>query len=411
MRWPEVEEGSRQPNVQSSRSQNVRNNFRLWRCVVGCAITVAAIIANAPDLANAADNESAKVTAKERSSDVAGVRLTTGVGTGVERSYTAQVFDRSGRVISGATLDIGGLGTDPDSRIPTINMRADKSDPTQYSATLRYPSDGDWVLVVRVHTPTQAVDLFTESISGTGIKAVHGHGSLSPSRRAVLKADSTFFQRYAPGGSVGVSDELIETSVGQTPQHSDNSISASRLQTDHEFDPQTVLIAALHTVGAMAWILAVLGLVLANRMRSGAARTEITGFISRHYRLLAGGGLTMAIVTGIPMVLSGSAGLAHPTSLVQSNLGTAYLAVFAFKVVLVAGSLATTWRMGRALPTVTQLSQHLRLASVGAKANDDVSTTRRDGARVYRLAETNVVIGAAILGCVVLLGQLHHLLH
>ena len=50
-----------------------------------------------------------------------------------------------------------------------------------------------------------------------------------------------------------------------------------------------------------------------------------------------------------------SAGLRHPSQLLNTRLGTAYVAVFALKMVLVLGSLITTWRLGRLLPTPARL--------------------------------------------------------
>jgi hypothetical protein len=48
---------------------------------------------------------------------------------------------------------------------------------------------------------------------------------------------------------------------------------------------------------------------------------------------------------------------------------------------------------------------------VGSMANDDMSAYHPTTGRAFQLAEANAQIGAMILGCVVLLGQLHHVLH
>jgi hypothetical protein len=332
------------------------------------------------------------------------VRLTKGEGTGTKRTYQAEVLDQDGQAIRNATLDIGGLADDPDLRLPTSKMTAAIANPEQYVASLTFPSDGDWVLVVRVHTPSQAVELFTETITGTGQTRESGHGSATPSRRAVLNADPTFFDRYTPAG-------MSSRVPADSGDHSLSALGKSDLHESESFNVQTPIIALLHSIGALAWIFAVLGLVLANRIGSGTARTEITSFIARHYRLLAGGGLAAVAVTGPYMITAASAGLSNPTELLRSNLGTAYLAIFAFKMVLVAGSFVTTWRIRQALPTSEQFTKHQRLASVGSMANDDMSAYHPTTARAFRLAEANAQIGAMILGCVVVLGQLHHVLH
>jgi hypothetical protein len=339
------------------------------------------------------------------STKVMSVRLTKGEGIGSKRTYFAEVLNGSGEAIENATLDIGGLGTDPDLRLPTTKMVLSPGSRTQYEATLRYPSDGDWVLVVRVHAPSQAVELFTEAITDTGLARESGHGSSTPSQRAILNADPTFFDRYSLTGA---------TSGVASPKEMAHAPEEAGLAEVHEteaFDIQAPIIALLHSIGSLAWIGAVLGLVLANRIGSGAARTEITSFIARHYRTLAGGGLAVVALTGPYMVAKASAGLGNPTELLRSNLGTVYLAVFAFKLVLVAGSLLTTWRIQQALPSAEQFAKHRRLASVGSMANDDMSAYHPTTGRAFQLAEANAQIGAMILGCVVLLGQLHHVLH
>jgi hypothetical protein len=338
------------------------------------------------------------------SAKVMTVRLTKGDGSGAKRTYRAEVLDGLGQPIKNATLDIGGLADDPDLRIPTTKMAAVTATPERYTASLTFPSDGNWVLVVRVHTPSQAVELFTETVTGTGQIRGSSHDNPSPSRRAVLNADPTFFDRYSPAGSTS-------GAASTDTAHDFVSTGVSGLHESDSFDVQTPIIALLHSIGSLAWIFAVLGLVLANRIGSGAARTEITSFIARRYRLLAGGGLAAVTITGPYMVARASAGLGRPTELLHSSLGTAYLAIFAFKLVLVAGSFVTTWRIQQALPTTEQFAKHQKLASVGSMANDDMSAYHPTTARAFRLAEANAQIGAMILGCVVLLGQLHHVLH
>jgi len=334
---------------------------------------------------------------------VAGVKLTSGVGTGAQRTYEATVLDTAGNAVAGADLDLGGLAGDPDLRVKTTKMTASTADPRTYQVTVTFPADGDWVMVVRVHAPTQAVELFSEKISGAG-KAVSSHDLASnPSRRTILREDPTFYQRYNGTAELGtVSPAGTARAIGHSGSARDASSSVAVHNSD--FSATAAGFAMAHTFGALAWTVSVLGLVLANRLGSGSARTEITRFISRHYLLLAGGGLLVLVSSGVQTALYGSVGLRHPTQLLDSRLGTAYLAVFALKMVLVLGSLITTWRLGRLLPTPARLSATPRLASLGAMANDDPSTF------IFRLAEANASFGALIIGCVVVLGQLHHAL-
>jgi hypothetical protein len=338
---------------------------------------------------------------------VGGVKLTAGIGSGATRAYEATVLGEDGAKIRGAELDIGGLGSDPDLRVPTIPMKPDAAT-GNYRALLAFPADGDWVLVVRVHAPSPAVELFTERIVGAGAPPSHDDRFNSPSRRAVLNADPSFFQRYDPKAA---------SAEAGTPTHAPanandltNGVNVHGVTSDHSFDVSNALFAVVHSIGASAWIAAILILVLANRVGAGRIRTEITSYVARRYRLLAGGGLTIVAITGSQLVLRGSAGLTHPSNLLQTGLGTAYLAIFATKMVLVTGSLITTLRIGRLLPTKQRFEMQFRTVSVGAQANEDMSTYKQSLA-IYRLAEVNAIAGASILGCVILLGQIHHALH
>ncbi len=356
-------------------------------------------------------------TAASSSSIVKSVKLTVGSGTGALRSYTATVLDADSQPIAGATLDIGGLGADPDIRVKTTDMVASPTDPTAYTAKIEYPSDGDFVLVARVHAPTQAVELFTENIVGVG--AAPGHADLTPSRSAVLKADPTFYTRYDPTLSATGAVSAPNSGADETGSHSHLGQASSLNLTDggvvatpstHSFDPNKVLTSLLHSAGAAAWMLAVLGLVFANRLGPGVARSALTELVSRNYSLLAGLGLLTVTITGAAKVLTSSAGLTDPKQLLQSTLGTAYLAVFGFKICLAMGSMALSWRIGRLLPTSRQIRTQGKLLSVGAHANTDLSAFEQS-ARAYRLAETNAMIGGLIIACVAILEQLHFALH
>ena len=340
------------------------------------------------------------------------VQLTPGAGTGAERSYEATVLDSAGRPVAGADLDLGGLAADPDLRVRTTPMRATAAEPTRYRATVSFPADGDWMLVVRVHAPSQVVDLFTETVTGMGDAPSSHDLASNPARRAVLQNDPTFYDRY--NGSTVLSAGAAE-GRGATDDHAGvgpaTATGAGVVTGTHgssSLEATSVALVTAHSAGALAWMVAVLGLVLANRMGPGAGRTEITGFIRRHYSLLAGGGLLLLTVTGVLTAVYASAGLTQPTTLMRSTLGTAYVAVFGLKLALVAGSVATSWRVGRVLNPASRPGSRVRvrprLASVGAMANDD------PGPRLYRLAEANALFAALIVGCVVVLGQLHHAL-
>lgn len=366
--------------------------------------TIRALIISAGVLVGLGSLGAAGAVAASTPVKVAGVKLTSGVGTGAQRSYEATVFDTAGNPVAGADLDLGGLAGDPDLRVKTTKMTATTADPLTYRVTVNFPADGDWVMVVRVHAPTQAVELFSEKISGAGT-AVSSHDLASnPSRRAVLRADPTFYQRYNGTSELGTVSPAGTAGASRHSGLAGDAGSGTLILHDSEFSATAAGFAMAHTFGALAWTVSVLGLVLANRLGSGGARTEITRFISRHYLVLAGGGLLVLVFSGVQTALYASVGLRHPTQLLDTRLGTAYLAVFALKMVLVLGSLITTWRLGRLLPTPARLLATPRLASLGAMANEDPSPF------IFRLAEANASFGALIIGCVVILGQLHHAL-
>lgn len=327
------------------------------------------------------------------------VRLTPIGIVGNTHTYEAQVLDAAGESIAGATLDIGGLGDDPDLRATTTPMVATPADPTQYRASLVFPADGDWMLVVRVHTPTEKVELVTTKITGAGTRPSHHDLSANPSRRAVLRDDPTFF---ASNDLSNTPTGGVNTITDDSSQHSHGVVAAATRTT--AVDPGVLAFSLLHGLGAIAWIAAVGGLVLANRIGPGEARNHIFGYIADRYTVLAGGGLLTVLISGLQLVQHASAGLTDPRSLLRSGTGTAYVAVFVFKMVLALASIVTSIRIGRLLPSPEQRVRAANLASVGAKADDGPPR------QVLALGEANAMFAALIITSVTVLNQLHHVL-
>lgn len=324
-------------------------------------------------------------------------------GSGGERTYEADLRV-DGVPVRAADLDIGGLGNDPDLRVRTQKMPPSGS---AYRATLKFSSGGDWVLVVRAHEPVQIVELFTVKIDGIPV-ADHAAAAASPSRRAMLRLEPSTAGEAA--SAHGGSDPVI---AGLAPR---------------TFDLEATLIRALHSLGAMAWLVSVLGLVLANRLGPGWGRDQLTSFIAQRYTVLAGVGLGVVVLTGFVNMQRSSAGLLRPTELLRSGLGTAYLCVFAVKMIAAVASLLTSAKIGRLLsgrgygtrsassafaPTsfaVTAFPAEAVPGTVTPSAAPPTMTASSQ-AQLFRLAETNVAIGAFILVAVAVLGQLHPLLH
>ena len=340
---------------------------------------------------------------------VTGVRLALRRVEGAKHTYEATISDRNGGPVDGVDLDLGALQANPDIRVTTTPMTPAAAQGT-YQVSIVFPANGDWMLVVRVHAPSKAVELFTETVTGAGSSPSHLEVQNSPSRRALRAADPTFNARYnpvatGPAGSMlelaSIHEDGINTTITtapSTPVHNG---------TSHGFDLSSTIVVVVHSAAAGAWLLAVLGLAFANRVNSSSTRTAVFQFVAQRYVALAGGGLATVAVTGLIVSLKASAGLAHPTQLATTNLGVAYLAIFGLKMVLVAGGIVTSWRIGLLMPTARQFNLRNRLSSVGAMANDDPNTIPNTR-NIFRLAETNLILAVTIIGCVGVLGQLHH---
>ena len=374
--------------------------FRMlrWGRLLGAAVGVGFLVAAPARQARAAE---APVV-------VTNVRLESEQRAAGTYTYTATVFDSTGAAVRGASLDIGGLAADPDIRLTTTVMKSSSTDPTRYEATVQFPSRDDWMLVVRVHEPAQYVDVFTATITDAPEPISHHDLSANPAKRAVIAADPTFYSRYDPAlVNAGAPRAITDVTVGDltTADHAhDGTLVASSPVHGHGFDLSVTATVLLHSAAAVAWLLSVAVLALANRFGPGSARNEAVRFVSQRYRLLAGGGMLASLLTGVVMAQGASAGVLHPSRLLATATGTAYLAVFALKMLLVGVSLVTTLRLGRILAPRGLVLPRPILASLSAAADDAPDH------RVRALAELNLVTGALILGCVAVLGQLHHAL-
>ena len=160
-----------------------------WRRVLGAAAVGVGFLVAAP---------ARPATAAEAPVVVTNVRLESEQGAAGTYTYTATVFDSTGAAVRGASLDLGGLAADPDIRLTTTVMKSSSADPTRYAATVQFPSRDDWMLVVRVHEPSQYVDVFTATITDAPEPISHHDLSANPAKRAVIAADPTFYSRYDP---------------------------------------------------------------------------------------------------------------------------------------------------------------------------------------------------------------------
>lgn len=324
----------------------------------------------------------------------------TKTGNGAVRTYYVTLYDAAGNPVDGASADLGGMSDNPDYRARTVDMVATGT-PGEYKATLEFPADGAWVLVMRTHLPAEWVELFYDDVTGAAVKT--GDHVETQSQRALLENNPDFYEIY--GGTPGQSSGAA---AGEPAAHADAAATPVAGATAHEegFELVPLLLMLAHALGAAAWLGATIGLALAARLSPGPGRRQVLDWVSRNYGRLCGYGLVTVVVTGLYATQAASAGLAHPSRLLATGLGTAYVCVFALKMVFVAAALWQTRRIARALsPRAHHSDAVAALPAVGLGAM--VADARE---AVLPLADVNVVFAGVILACVAILNQLHHTL-
>ena len=147
-------------------------------------------------------------------------------------------------------------------------------------------------------------------------------------------------------------------------------------------------------------------LAFAGRHRGTRLASELTTFIQHRYSVLAGGGLTVVVITGLINLQR-----ATPTgwdfrALLTSGTGRAYFVLLGVKLSVAAMSISLSIAIGRLLNKPTLNIDSLALRSLGAAA---AIPARLD--RVLRLSNLNAMFGSTILLCVIALHQLHLSLH
>jgi hypothetical protein len=336
------------------------------------------------------------------------VLTSAGPTTGATRTYVARVLDAAGGAITGADLDLGALGADPDDRVVTEPMVANPTDPAQYGATITFPSPGEWVLVVRVHAPSRYVHLGQESIDAGALPQSHD----SPSRAALRAIAPDFNARYDPSTGIGATGTVpprTEAAAAASDPHGAGASATSMSGGDRHDSGDlmtNVVVNLLHAGGAAAWVLGMLALVFAKRARPSTASAALVRLVADRYALLVGGGLTAVVVSGLINLERATPTGFDIGALLETGLGQAYFAVLAAKVALAASSIVLSAQIGSLLRSRQLDVGTLTLRSVGAAAQRSPRLER-----ALRLADVNGVIAAAILICVVLLANIHRVIH
>jgi hypothetical protein len=320
---------------------------------------------------------------------------------GPTRTYRATAFDRSGRAVEGAVLDIGGMSNDPDLRVATTPMRAISS--TSSQATITYPAPGHWVVVVRVHHPSTYVHLGSEEVTGVAEPAAAHE---TPSRIALERISPNLGARLtAIQNGSAVAPSATHDPSGAWVAASDEHSGAPLLGVSSGSLVGDLGYSLLHLVGAGAWLVAVIAVALSNWAGMTPLGHNLRVWVAPRYSMLAGGGLVVVAVTGISnLQRSAPEGLVDGTIL-NSSPGRVYVGALACKLGLVAASVITSIRLG----------SRLRQEGVGELAmvpdRSGLVGVGRVDAINQRLAVRNVLFAAMIVGCVNVMSQAHHFLH
>lgn len=344
------------------------------------------------------------------------VVLTT-ADSGPTRMYRATVFDTLGRPVKDAVLDIGGLSGDPDVRVATKPMTAISATATQ--ATVAYPAPGPWVVVVRVHAPSQYVHLGSENITGVA-EPVAAHNT--PSRQALQAISPNLGARLTAaqnGTAVVLGDGHTAAGVGFA-DHALNTSAALYASATVNGLAEEVGFALLHLLGVASWLLAVGSVALAGRAGNSAFGSRLLAWITPRYSLLAGGGLAVVVITGLANLRRSAPDGLFDGTVTSTNVGRLYVGALALKMGLVAASVLTSFRLGSRLRSGSRPQLGSRLESshgpshlyVGAAQAGTISHgAGLADALLAKLAVRNVVFAAAIIGCVNVMNQASHLLH
>lgn len=404
----------------------------LRRCGVAAAIAASAVVAavSPSAAATAAPATAAPASAATAAPDTAGdadarpVRVAlTMTEQGAERLVRARFRTAAGRPLTAVEADVGALTNDPDLRVRTTDLLADPAVPGSFIAKVRFPNDGDWVIVVRFTAPEvagpgnvtgepmSAVELFHERITGIG-PARSGHDlAANPSMRSLLAQNPTFLQQYTPGGVMGG-----VTPGPLTAAHSDApTFDAAHLASDaalagtRSVDLSSLAIALAHGLSALAWAASTVVLGAVVRVRRFRDDADAVDAVRRWYGRTAGLGLVGLTVTGPLMARRNSPGLADPHTLADTGLGRVYVGVFAVKLVLTGVALAAAFVIDRRASAV----RVERLALVdGTTFEVEVPVSAEQTIAALRTPATLAVFASAgIMICVTVLSQVHLALH
>jgi hypothetical protein len=150
---------------------------------------------------------------------------------GDTRTYFATVFDANNRPVPHAELDMSAMTSNPNVRIATEAMASVKGSQGRYMRTMAFPASGDWVMVIRVHSPIQFVHLVNERVDSATLPDSDAH-VMSPSRQHLKDIAPDFAATYDPITGIGSTNPQLITARRPSAAHHDDLLTASSPTSD-----------------------------------------------------------------------------------------------------------------------------------------------------------------------------------
>jgi hypothetical protein len=150
---------------------------------------------------------------------------------GDTRTYFATVLDANNRPVPHAELDMSAMTGNPDVRIATEAMTSVKGSQGRHMRTIAFPASGDWVMVIRVHSPIQFVHLLNERVDSATLPDSDAH-VMSPSRQHLKDIAPDFAATYDPMTGIGSTNPQPIAAGRPSAAHHDDLPTASSPTSD-----------------------------------------------------------------------------------------------------------------------------------------------------------------------------------
>ncbi len=275
---------------------------------------------------------------------------------------------------------------------------------------LRYP-DGDPVGNARLDITGAREGGGKATFGPVPFEALGQDGAYSA--MVIFPAYGTWRMRFIvrePGrGEAELREEILP------PLPGDSSEIRARLQVVFSFGPADVrnlVIRVAHGMGTVAWLGAVMLVLLALTFGSPVDRPRLLHRLWAMFPWAAGGGLLLVTASGILNAVYNTPtrppGLLAPGTTANLPLGRVYLATFFVKMGLVAAVLVVTAGLWSALRGASRVPIDAASDGTGAMTARSPELLER---RVRRLAALDLSLGLLVLLVVILMGYFHVITH